>query len=147
MSAKHKFVKKLKTETDFSSGSWDTINNDGNVIKLRKVTKNVFGKRRTVILYYSQKVAGEQKERRDFRIQNAMERLENQGKLTMEKAKEIAKRMRKYLVLEQNNEKEISWRIDKVKIKPCREERREVLSYDEQGYRTERCVCNIFLEG
>ena len=116
MSAKHKFVKKLKTETDFSSGSWDTINNDGNVIKLRKVTKNVFGKRRTVILYYSQKVAGEQKERRDFRIQNAMERLENQGKLTMEKANEIAKRVRKYLVLEQNNEKEISWRIDKVKL-------------------------------
>jgi transposase len=111
----HNFVKKLKMETDFSTGNWDTIDNRGDEIKLKKESKNVFGKRRTVVLYYSPKVARDQKERRQFRVDNAIERLEDQGELTMKKATEIAKSVRRYLVIEQDKTG-ITWRINKIEL-------------------------------
>ncbi len=111
----HTFVKKSKVGTDFSTGTWDTIKNGADEIKLRKEIKNVFGRRRIVILYYSPKVARDQKERRDFRINNMIERLDDQGELTMKKATEIAKPLRRYLVIEQNG-KEVSWRINQVEV-------------------------------
>jgi len=111
----HNFVKKLKNGTDFSTSNWDTINSGEDVIKLRKEVKNVFGKRRIVILYYSPKVAKDQKERREFKIENAVERLDNQGGLTMKKVTEITKSVKKYLIIEQNKKK-ITWRIDKIAL-------------------------------
>jgi transposase len=111
----HKFVKKLKKETDFTVGDWDTIDNDGSKIKLRKVIKNIAGKRRNVILYYSPKAAADQKRKRDFRIDNAIKRLDNQGKLTIKKAEEIVRRVKKYVVIE-DKEGKMAWRIDKVAV-------------------------------
>ncbi len=117
----HKFVKKLKKETDFSSGNWETIERGGDDIKLRKTVKNLFGKRRIVILYYSPKVAREQKARRDFRMENAIERLKSYGefasrrKLTVEKAKEIVQSVKKYITIGQDGGKVI-WNVDKVAV-------------------------------
>ncbi len=111
----HKFVKKLKGETDFSTGNWEVINRDGDEIKLRKVVKNLFGKRRNVILYYSPKVAREQEAKRNFRIDNAIKRLKDLPGLTMKKAEEIVRRVRKYVIISQDGKK-ISWRVDKVMV-------------------------------
>jgi len=111
----HKFVKKLKKQTDFTVGNWDTIDNNGSVIKLRKVVKNFAGKRRNVILYYSPKAATDQKRRREFRIQNAIKRLGDQGELTIKKAEEIVRRVKNYVVIESNG-KEVTWRVDKIAI-------------------------------
>jgi len=112
----HKFVKNLKKETDFTVGDWETIDVDGSKIKLRKVVKNLFGKRRNVILYYSLKAAADQKRKRDFRIGNAIERLGDQGRtLTLKKAREIVKRVKKYVVIEGKEDK-ITWRVDKIAI-------------------------------
>ncbi len=111
----HKFVKNLKRETDFSTGNWDTIDKTGDEIKLRKVAKNLFGKRRNVILYYSPKVAREQDAKRNFRIENAIKRLKDQSELTMKKAEKIVKRVRKYVIITQEGKK-ISWRVDKIMV-------------------------------
>ncbi len=115
----HKFVKKLKGETDFSTDNWDVISRDGDEIKLRRVVKNLFGKRRNVILYYSLKVASEQGAAREFRIANAIKRLKDQSGLTMKKTEKIVRRVRKYIVLEQHSKK-ISWRVDKIAVNRAR---------------------------
>ena len=110
----HKFVKKLRAKTDFTIGNWDTIDNKGSEIKLRKVVKNLFGKRRNVILYYSPKAATDQKRKREFRIDNAIKRLGDQGRtLTVKKAEEIIKHVKKYVIIENKREK-ITWRVDKI---------------------------------
>ncbi|EQD71410.1 transposase IS4 family protein [mine drainage metagenome] len=79
------------------------------------MVKNLFGKRRNVILYYSPKVAKEQEAKRDFRINNAIKRLKDQSRLTMKKAEEIVKRVRKYVIVSQEGKK-ISWHVDKIAI-------------------------------
>ncbi len=112
----HKFVRKLKSETDFSKGNWETINNNGSEIKLHKTIKNIFGKRRIVILYYSQKVAGEQRERRNLAIENVVERLKAQGiGLTSKSTEKIVGELKKYFVIEQEGE-EIHWRPNQIQI-------------------------------
>lgn len=112
----HKFVKKLKKETDFTVCNWDTITTDGGEIKLRKVVKNLFGRRRNVILYYSPKAASDQKRKREFRIDNAIKRLGDQGKnLTPKKAEEIVRRVKKYVVIEAKKDK-ITWKVDKIAV-------------------------------
>ena len=113
LSAKHRFVKEMKRNTDFSVGDWETIDAGGQTIKLIKVTKNLYGKRRTAILYYSQKTAEEQRLRREFRIENAIKRLDSQSKLSMKKALEITRRVRKYVVVNQDGNR-IMWSVDKV---------------------------------
>lgn len=117
----HKFIRKLKRETDFSSDNWETIKRDEDDIKLRRVVKNLFGKRRIVILYYSPKVAREQKARRDFRMGNAIERLKSYGefaprrKLTVEKAKEVIRSVKKYITIGQKGGK-VMWNVDKIAV-------------------------------
>lgn len=111
----HRFVKELKATTDFSTGEWDTIDNDGEEVKLKKVVKNLFGKRRIVILYYSAKVASEQKALREFRIENALKRLDGQSELTMKKAKDIVEHVKKYFIIEEEEGK-VLWRVNKVAI-------------------------------
>ena len=111
----HKFVKKLKAETDFTVGNWDIIDSRGSEIKLRKVVKNLFGKRRNVILYYSPKAAADQKRKRDFRIENAIKRLGDQGGLTIKKAAEIVRRVKKYVVIG-GREGKVTWRVDKIMV-------------------------------
>ena len=112
----HKFVRKLKSETDFSKGDWETINNDYNEIKLHKTIKNIFGKRRIVILYYSQKVAEEQRGRRNLAIENAVERLKAQGiGLTLKSAEKIVGGLKRYFVIEQEGG-EIRWRLNQIQI-------------------------------
>ncbi len=112
----HKFIRKLKKETDFTTDNWDTIDTDGGKIKLRKVVKNLFGKRRNVILYYSPKVADDQKRKRDFRIKNATNRLGDQGReLTIKRAEKIVRCVKKYVVVETNSGK-ITWKVDKVAV-------------------------------
>ncbi|MEM4089831.1 MAG: hypothetical protein QXQ46_03635 [Thermoplasmatales archaeon] len=111
----HKFVKELKRKTDFSTGNHETIEENGQIIKLVKVTKNIYGKRRTVILYFSQKVADDQKALREFRIEGALKRLGNQNELSMKKAAEVTKLVKKYVILEQKG-KEVVWHIDKVAV-------------------------------
>lgn len=112
----HKFVRKLKSETDFSKGDWETINNNGSEIKLHKTIKNIFGKRRIVILYYSQKVAEEQRERRNLAIENVIERLKAQGfGLTLKSTKKIVGGLKRYFVIEQEGG-QIHWRLNRIQI-------------------------------
>lgn len=87
LSSKHKFVKKLKM---VNTNSWIEFESDGKKVLLRRFTKNLFGKRRFVVLYYNDDMAKNQKESRDGKIAYAEEQLRS-GSLTLKKVNEIVK--------------------------------------------------------
>jgi len=111
----HGFVDKLKTKTDIDTLDWNSFDNDGESIKIKKFSKNVFGKRRNIILYYSSSIAKSQSEYRQIRINNTVKALKKVKKLSLKKAEDILNGVKKYFVFEENKGK-VSWRIDKVAI-------------------------------
>jgi len=111
----HTFVKRLKKITDPSSNDWEIFEHRGQKIKLKQFVKNVFGKRRTVVIYYSPNTAMSQSEKRKRRIDLAVSRLEEEDNLTLMKANKIVRRVRKYVTVEKIRDK-ITWSIDKIAI-------------------------------
>lgn len=111
----HSFVEELKLNTDPATNDWDSFKNNGVTIKLKKFSKNLFGKRRTVLLYYSSKIAQEQQEYREHRIEQISRKLKDMQKLTIEKAKELIKGLSPYFVLT-SVPGGIQWRVDQVAL-------------------------------
>jgi transposase len=111
----HTFVKQLKKITDPSSNDWEIFEHKGQKIKLKKFVKNVFGKRRTVVMYYSPDTAKSQSEKRKCRIDFAISTLEGAEDLTLKKAHKIVHRVKKYVLIEKTNSR-ITWRVDKIAI-------------------------------
>lgn len=111
----HTFVKQLKKATDPSSGDWEIFENKGQKIQLKKFNKNIFGKRRTVVIYYSPDAARSQAENRRLRIDFAVSRLKAQDDLTLKKAQKIVRRVKRYVVVEKTRDK-VTWGINKVAV-------------------------------
>lgn len=111
----HSFVEELKLVTDPSTNDWDSFKTGDVTIKLKKIVKNIFGKRRFVLLYYSQKIAQEQQEHRQHLIDQAIRTLKSAQHLTLEKAKKITKSASKYFILT-TTAQGIQWRVDQVEI-------------------------------
>jgi len=111
----HAFVEELKSNTDPATNDWDTFKNNDVTIQLKKFSKNLFGKRRIVLLYYNPKMAQEQQEHRAHRIEQIERALKDARKLTIEKAKEIIKGMSAYFVLTPSSDG-VQWRINQVAL-------------------------------
>jgi len=118
----HKFVENLKIKTDASSDGWETFDNKGQIVKLKKYTKNVFGKRRTVLLYYTPQMAADQADHRRRRIDYAISSLKEEPGITLKKAKKLVAGIGKFIVIEETK-KGVTWRLDKVELN--RAERRD----------------------
>lgn len=115
MSSKHSFIKELKLKKHINSKGWDTIMTGENKVLLRKFTKNIFGKRRFVVLYYSPERAASQKEERDRKIAYAEQKLKDTQKITLKKAKETINGVSNYILLEERKGK-VVWRRNKIAI-------------------------------
>lgn len=111
----HKFVENLKMKTDVTTDDWETLKNNDPDIKLKKFTKNIFGKRRFVLLYYNPKMAALKSENRQRRIENAIASLEKKKNLTLKKAREITKSVKRYIDTE-STKNGIVWRLNKVEL-------------------------------
>jgi len=118
----HKFVENLKIKTDASSDDWETFDNKGQTIKLKKYTKNVFGKRRVVLLYFTPQMAADQSDHRRRRIDYAISSLKEEPGITLKKAKELVAGIGKFIIIEETKDG-ITWRLDKVELN--RAERRD----------------------
>ncbi len=113
MSSKHKFVSELKNSTD--PGDCETKIFDGKKFKMRRFVKNIFGKRRILVLYYNEEIAMKQQEMREHKIKCKLQLLKESKKLTLDKAKEIIDGARKYIGLEEQDGL-VRWKIDKIAI-------------------------------
>lgn len=111
----HAFVEELKLKTDHTMPDWDTFKDGAVMIQLKKFSKNIFGKRRIVLLYYSPKLAQEQQELRAHRVEQAVRRLKEARELTIEKAKQLVKGMTKYFVFSSTS-KGVRWRVDQTAL-------------------------------
>jgi len=111
----HSFVNDIKTQTDAESDDWETFKNVDETIKLKKFTKNIFGKRRHVLLYYNPIIAKSQTENRQRRIELAADSLKKAKNLTTKKVNAILNGVKKYFVIE-SQDGDIGWRIDQVKL-------------------------------
>jgi len=115
VSSKHGFVKELKLKTDAHTKGWGEIVIKEKKILLQRFTKNLFGKRRFVVLYYSEEKAVDKKEIRDRNIAYAEQKLKDGVELTFTKAKKIINGISKYIRLEEKEGK-IIWQRDQIKI-------------------------------
>lgn len=113
--ANHSFVETLRMGNDATAGGWTAFENGGHHIKLKKFSKNIFGKRRTVILYYDPLTAGMQEENRRLKIDAAVSALEQQKRLTMEKAEKIVSGVKKYFKLSSNTEG-VVWHLNTTEL-------------------------------
>jgi transposase len=113
ISAKHAFVKKLKSDNDPSDAGWTTFENNGQTIKVRKFTKNLFGKRRIIVLYYNRATAESQSENRQRRIDSAICAFNQEEKLSLKKLRKLAGSVAKYFVFKEAG-KTATWRLDKT---------------------------------
>ena len=111
----HKFVENLKMKTDASTNDWATFENKSQTIRLKKYIKNIYGKRRFVVLYYTPEMAAVQDENRQYKIDNAISSLKEQSNLTLKKAKEIVNGVGKYFVIESEG-KNVLWHLDRVEL-------------------------------
>jgi len=112
----HSFVEKLKATTDPIAEQWETYENKDQIIRMKKYTRNIFGKRRYVLIYYNAAIAVFQAEARQRKIDEATKCLAKTQNLTMTKAGEITTGLKKYIVVENNNGK-IAWHINKVGVR------------------------------
>lgn len=113
MSSKHKFVSELKNKTDPSD--WETKMFNGNEFKIKKFVKNLFGKRRTIVMYYNEEMAMKQQEMREHKINCRVGLLKESKNLTLDRAKEVVKGFGKYIKLEELDGT-VQWAIDKVAV-------------------------------
>jgi len=112
LSCKHKFVNKLKS---MNIDDWIEFEANDKKILLKKFSKNLFGKRRIVLLYYNEEIAFVQREARQRKIKYAEEQLCLET-LTKNKAQEFTKGLSKYFDIETNNRK-ITWKKKQVEIR------------------------------
>lgn len=111
LSCKHKFVKELKL---LNIDDWTEFESNGKKILLKKFSKNLFGKRRVVLIYYTEEIAFSQKEARQRKIDYAEEQL-RLGTLSKKKAKEVIKGVSKYFDID-NKEGKTTWKKKQVEI-------------------------------
>lgn len=111
----HSFVEELKLATDPSTNDWNTFKNGNLTIHLKKYSKNIFGKRRIVLLYYNPKRAQEQQEHRQHLINQAVNALKSARNLTLDNAKKITKGVSTYFTFTTTKEG-IQWRLDQIEI-------------------------------
>lgn len=111
MSTKHKFVAELKKKTDPTS--WKIKKIGENKIKLKKFSKNIFGKRRILVMYYHEARAQQQHEAREQAIACKLQLLKDTKELTLEKAKDTIKGMSKYIIIEEQYGK-VTWKVNRV---------------------------------
>jgi transposase len=111
----HDFVEELKLVTEATASDWEVFDNNGQEIKLKKFVKNLYGKRRFVVLYYSPVMAAAQRENRVRGVDNAVKLLKAQKGLSLEKAMKISNGFHKYFVFERDG-KTFSWRVDAVEL-------------------------------
>lgn len=111
----HTFVEELKLSTDISTNDWDTFTHDDVIIQLKKYSKNIFGKRRFVLIYYSSKMAQCQQENRQHRINQVILALKSAKNLTLEKAKKITKSLSKYFIFTKITQ-HVEWRVNQVEV-------------------------------
>lgn len=111
----HSFVKELIEKKDVSHGSWHTLTKKKGEIKITSFQKNLYGKRRIVVLYYSQYQAALNKDKRNAKIEAVTLALKEEKELTLVKAQKLVKGASKYFILEEGKNK-VSWRVDQVAI-------------------------------
>jgi len=112
LSAKHKFVKNLKQK---QIDDWVIFESGSQKVLLRKFVKNLFGKRRIVLLYFNESIAESIKEARDRRIAYAEEQLKAAASLTIKKAMEIVNGVSKYFDITTKNNG-VVWKKNQVEI-------------------------------
>lgn len=111
LSTKHKFVKKLKLMT---LKNWTEIKSKDKKVLLKRFVKNLFGKRRIVLLYFDEKIALDKKEARDRKIALIEEEL-SKSSLTLKKAEEIVKGVSTFFEIKSENGI-IVWKKKQVEI-------------------------------
>ncbi len=111
----HNFVDGLKMKTDASAKDWETFENKGQTIKLKKFSKNVFGKRRIVLLYYNPGTAAIKVENRQRKIECAISAFKKKDSLTLEKAAGIVRNVKKYFIVKPTK-KGIKWRLNRTEL-------------------------------
>lgn len=117
--ANHSFVETLRLGTDASAGGWTSFENNGRHIQLKKFSKNIFGKRRTVLLYYDPLTARMQEENRQLKIDAAVSALKQRQQLTLEKAEKIISGVKKYFKLS-SGKKGFAWPLNAVELTRAR---------------------------
>lgn len=113
LSSKHSFVDELKLSTDISEFEEADIDNKN--VKMKGFTKNLYGKRRTVVMYYSNNIATASRESRLYRIGQAEQRLKEANSPTLTKAKEYISGVSNYIDLELQRGI-VSWKRNQVQI-------------------------------
>lgn len=113
--ANHSFVEMLRMKNDADARGWTAFENGCRSIKIRKFSKNVFGKRRNVVLYYDPQTALMQEENRTQKINAAKSSLKQQRQLTPEKAAAITCGVKKYFVVKQTK-KGVEWHLNKKEL-------------------------------
>ncbi|MGC9337835.1 MAG: IS1634 family transposase [Candidatus Cloacimonadia bacterium] len=116
LKSNHKFVENLKLKTDVSKDYWELVEHKNQTFKLKKFTKNIYGKRKTVLLYYNPCMAAVQVETRQRKIDTAVSSLKAESNLTFEKAKEIIQGSIKYFIIESTKKNGVTWRLNKIEL-------------------------------
>lgn len=115
VSEKHSFVEELKLKNNPNAREWVKLKTNSKVILMKKFVKNIFGKRRCILVYYNEDSAKTKKALRDEYISEVEKRLASVKKLTLQKATELIKGAKKYFVIKEEKGKVI-WRKDKREI-------------------------------
>ena len=113
LNSRHKVTDKIKLNTRIED--MEEINIQEKKVWVKKFIKNMFGKRRIVLLYYNEDIASTQKELRERKILLSEEKLKDAKNLSLAKAKEIIKGISKLIKLEVQNKKVI-WKRDQIEI-------------------------------
>ncbi len=113
LSSRNAVIKYLKQKTLIED--MVEINIDGKKVLVKKFIKNLFGKRRVILLYYNDDIALTQKDLREEKILSAEQKLRDAKNLTLSKVKEIVKGVSKFIKVETEN-KNIIWKRNQVEI-------------------------------
>jgi len=115
VSEKHSFVEELKLKNHPNEKEWAKLKSNGKVILIKKVIKNLFGKKRFILIYYNEDAAKTKKELRDDYLSKVEKGLASIRDLTFQKAIDLTKGAKKYFVIKEEKGKVI-WRKDKREI-------------------------------
>lgn len=115
LSSRNGFVNKLKLTNDPTKKGWTEFKTNNKKILLKKFVKNIFGKRRIVLLYYNKDMAETQKEIRNRKIKYAEEQLRETSNLTLKKISKNIKGVSKYFEIITKKNK-IIWKKNQIEI-------------------------------
>ena len=111
LSTKHNIVKELKL---MPVDDWIPLQAGSQKVLLKKLVKNLFGRRRIVLLYYTEALAESFKEARERKIAYVEEQLKA-GSLTLKKAQQLVKGVSKYFDVATEG-KQVVWKKKQVAI-------------------------------